>query len=317
MNLLRPSWRAYALGMILWIMAFLIALKLGASDQLDYEMITQLRLPRALLAGAVGIGLAVAGATLQAVFANPLCEPYTMGISSGSALGAVIGISLGLEWNFAGIAGSAFLGALGFAFFLYLISLKSNSNTLTLLLSGVMLGFLGSSLVALWMALADTNGIQGAIFWLMGDLSRARLSGAIVALILAVGLSVLVWMRSRELDALLMGEETATTLGVPVPQVRRVLMILSSLLIGLCVSSSGMIGFVGLVIPHVVRRSQGSLHRGLIPLVAIWGAAVLTLSDTLARWAFRPYELPVGIVTALAGAPVFLWMMIGKKGGAS
>ena len=270
-------------------------------------------MPRVILASAVGMGLAVAGATLQALFANPLCEPYTLGISSGSALGAVIGIGFGMQWSFAGLAGTSFIGALVFALFLYLISLRAGSSNLTILLAGVMLGFLGSSLVAVWMAFADANGIQGATIWLMGDMSRARLKGSALALMSSTMLSYSIWCGWRQLDALMMGEEGALSLGISVSSARRRFIVLTSLLIGLCVSGAGMIGFVGLVIPHFVRRLVGSLHLELLPLCAIWGAASLTAADALSRVIARPYELPVGVVTALVGAPLFLWIMLQRK----
>lgn len=305
--------RAYAFGIAVWVLAFLIALKVGAVGDASAEVISQLRLPRAVLATAVGIGLAVAGAVLQALFANPLCEPYTLGVSSGSALGAVIGASLGIQWIVAGMTSSAFLGALLFAVILYLISLRPSRGNLTLLLSGVMLGFLGSSLVALWMAFADPNGIQGAMFWLLGDLSRARISGAFVSLGIVLFLGAGLWGRSRELDALLMGEESAQAVGLDVARVRRRLIFHSSLLIGVCVAGAGMIGFIGLIVPHFARRFVGSMHGRFLPLTAIWGAAALTAADGLARFVARPYELPVGVVTALLGAPIFIWVILARR----
>lgn len=305
--------RAYLLGLLSWALSLFLALKFGAVDELDVEVIFQLRMPRAILASAIGMGLAVAGAALQALFANPLCEPYTMGISSGSALGAVLGITLGLNWTFAGLTGTAFLGALCFASILYFLSLSIARENLTLLLAGVMLGFLGSSLVALWMAMADANGIQGAMFWLLGDLSRARVFGSSVAFVFVAVLSFAVWTQWRSLDALLMGEEGALALGISVTRVRRRIILLTSLLVGACVSAGGMIGFIGLVVPHFVRHLVGSLHFRLIPLAAIWGATALTLADVLARMLARPYEVPVGVVTALIGAPLFLWVMLKRR----
>jgi iron complex transport system permease protein len=309
--------RAYVLGLGLWALAFILALRYGTVSDLDSRIVMELRLPRALLASAVGLGLAVSGATLQALFTNPLCEPYTLGISSGAALGAVLGATLGFNFVLGGLLGSAFLGALVFAGVLYLISTRRGVNNLGLLLAGVMLGFLGSSLVALWMAVSDANGIQSAILWLMGDLSRARLHGAIVSLAMALVLSFTIWTSWRSLDALMMGEEGAASLGVAVPQARRHLILMSSLLIGLCVSGSGMIGFVGLVVPHFARRFAGSLHLKLLPLCAILGAATLTFADVLARVIAKPYELPVGVVTALIGAPLFLWIMIQRRSTSS
>ena len=316
-----PQFRFALLGCFVWVLSLILALYLGSVANAEWSLIAELRLPRALLAGAVGMGLAVAGASLQAVFSNPLCEPYTLGISSGAALGAVLGSTLGLDWNYAGLAGPAFLGALLFTSVLLVISLRSGASTLGLLLTGVMLSFLGSSLVAVWMAFADANGIQGAMVWLMGTLSRARLEGALLSLFCAAILSVGIWSRWRELDALLLGEEGAAALGISVGPARRRLILLSALLVGLCVSGGGMIGFVGLMVPHLVRRRIGSLHFALLPACAVWGAASLTLADTAARVVARPYELPVGVVTALVGAPLFVMVLMGssrfRNGGTS
>lgn len=308
--------RAYAIAVAAWIFSMILAMKIGATDDVAFEIIAQLRLPRAVLATAVGMGLAVAGATLQAIFTNPLCEPYTLGVSSGSALGAVIATTFGLQTVVAGLAGSSFIGAFVFSAILYLVSLRAHRGNLTLLLAGVMLGFVGSSLVALWMALADPNGIQGVVFWLLGDLSRARASGSLFTLGSVILLSTLIWSRSRQLDALLMGEEGAVSLGVSVSDARRRLILLSSFLTGVCVSGAGMIGFVGLVVPHFARRFVGSLHTALLPLVAIWGATTLVLADLLARVIARPYEVPVGVVTALLGAPIFLWVILQRRDAA-
>jgi iron complex transport system permease protein len=297
-------------GLLAWVLTFMIALYFGSVSDADWSLIQELRLPRAVLAGAVGMGLAVAGAALQAIFSNPLCEPYTLGISSGAALGAVLGTTFDLNWNYAGLAGPAFLGALLFTAVLLIVSMRSGTGMLGLLLTGVMLSFLGSSLVAVWMAFADSSGLQGAIVWLMGNLSRARLEGALLSLACALLLSVGIWSRWRELDALLLGEEGAAALGVSVAPVRRRLILLSSLLVGLCVSGGGMIGFVGLMVPHFVRGRIGSLHLALLPACAVWGAASLTAADTLARVATRPYELPVGVVTAFIGAPLFVLILL-------
>lgn len=301
------------IGICTWIVAFILALKVGAVDKADSELVMQLRLPRALLAGAVGAALSVSGAVLQAIFANPLCEPYTLGVSAGAAIGAVLAASVGLSFVFGGLALPAFLGALLFTGVLYFIARRPGSTNLTLLLSGVMLGFLGSSLVALWMALADSNGIQSAMLWLMGDLSRARLSGAIFSLLAVSVIFFLIWKKWRELDAMLAGEEGASALGIAVNKSRRTHLVLVSLLIALAVSGAGMIGFVGLVVPHFARRFVGAIHLRLLPVAAIWGAVILTFADILARFLARPYELPVGVVTALFGAPLFLWVIVRKQ----
>ncbi len=297
---------------LIWGLSVWFSLKVGAVEDAPLELILQLRLPRVLLASAVGLGLSVAGAALQALFTNPLCEPYTLGISSGAALGAVVGSALGYEATHAGLAVPAFLGALIFAGVLSLISRKANASNLSVLLAGVMLGLLGSSLVAVWMAISDAQGIQGALIWLMGSLTRARVTGAVISLVGTVLISSMIWSRWRDLDAFLLGEEGAMTLGVSVSSTRTRILLLSSLLVGLCVSGAGMIGFVGLMIPHFVRKFVGSLHFGLLPLSALWGATALNLADSLARSIFAPYELPVGVVTALAGAPFFLSILFKK-----
>lgn len=311
-NQSRGNWKIVCLiGFIFWAGICVLSLKMGAASGLDPAIITELRVPRLVLATGVGMGLSVAGAILQAIFTNPLCEPYTLGVSSGSALGAVVGAWAGIPLVVAGLTGSAFLGALAFGFLLYVISMRSGrEGKFTLLLSGVMLGFFGSSLVAVIMALSDPSGLQGALFWLLGDLSRARPQGAWGSLGIISVLVIFTLMQWRGLDALLVGEENAVALGVDVSRVRRTLLLLSSLIIGVCVSAGGMIGFVGLVIPHLARQMVGSLHRKMIPVCAVFGAVALTASDTLARTIASPYELPVGVVTALIGAPLFLWILL-------
>ena len=302
--------RQLAFALASWLLAFALALSFGAVTGADFDTIIALRLPRAILASGVGAGLAVAGAVLQTLFANPLCEPYTLGISSGAALGAVLGSTLGLGIAVSGLAGSAFLGALLFGGALYLLSRRARVTGTALLLGGVMLQFFGSSLVALWMGLTDAAGVQAALIWLLGDLSRARLSGALFTLGGVTTLLFALFSRWRSLDALLLGDEDAASLGVEMAPLRKQLVLLLSLLVALCVSAGGMIGFVGLVVPHFVRGVCGALHRRMLPLCAIWGAFALTLADLLARICARPLELPAGVMTALLGAPVFIWIML-------
>jgi iron complex transport system permease protein len=158
--------------------------------------------------------------------------------------------------------------------------------------------------------LADSNGLQSALVWLFGDLSQARLKGAAFSAAGVFLATLLIWGQWRSLDALLIGEEGAESVGIDVGSARRKIIFLSSILIGLCVSAGGMIGFVGLIVPHLARRWVGSLHLALIPLCAMLGAVVLTTADWMSRILLKPYELPVGVVTALIGAPVFLWIML-------
>lgn len=308
--------RARFAGMVLlWLLSVALALGLGAASGFDWEIIQHLRLPRVILGTAVGMGLALSGVILQALFANPLCEPYTLGISSGAALGAVLGISFGsfLEWQ--GLSGTALVGAVVFTALLGLWSLRQTLSSVELLLAGVMLGFFGSSCVALWMAVADPQGVQNAIFWLLGDLSRARLESALVILGVAALVSGFVWVRfSTALDALLLGEEDAQGLGVPVRRYRVQLFLITSVLTGICVSAAGMVGFVGLVVPHVLRLRSGALHRTLIPMSIVGGASLVVFSDLLGRTVASPREIPVGVITALLGAPFFLRELMRSRG---
>jgi iron complex transport system permease protein len=298
----------------LLVVAFALALLFGATSDLSWEWVRELRLPRAALAFAIGAALSVAGALLQAFFKNPLCEPYTLGVSSGATLGAVIGSSAGWAVSFAGFSPAALAGALLFSGLLLALARSGRITQATLLLSGVMLGFLGSSLVAVWMALADPAGVQSAIGWLLGDLSRAEASNAFPAAIGVAVATALIAIDHRGYDALLLGESEAAAVGVDVRALRTRAILWSSLLVSFAVSVSGMIGFVGLVVPQLVRRTGSSLHARVIPVSAIAGGALLVLSDLLARVLIAPYELPVGVVTSLVGAPLFVWLLF-RRGG--
>ncbi len=311
---LRTDRKNWLLACTFLLIALGLGLGVGPTDHPDWALIREFRLPRTLLALGVGAGLAVAGTALQALFSNPLCEPYTLGISSGAALGAVLlsGTTFALHWG--GLAIPGFAGALGFAALLLGVSYRTGSRGGALLLSGVMLSLVGSSLVALWMAIADPSGVQSAVFWLMGDLSRARLEGAALTLVLVAAVGLALMVQSRKLDALLLGEEAAQSLGVDPNSLRRQVVFYVSILVGACVSAAGMIGFVGLVVPHFVRRFSGSLHARLIPLSAVWGALVLLIADVVARKIVAPSELPAGVVTALVGAPCFIWILAGRSG---
>ena len=295
-----------------WLITFLLCLKYGSVPLDDLDLLMQVRLPRVILAAALGVGLAVTGAALQALFNNPLCEPYTLGIASGSAWGAVMGLSILLPLGISGMNLSALVGAWIFCGILELSGRYLN-QTAPLLLVGVMLGFFGNSVVGIWLSLTDSQGWTGALSWLYGDLSRARLQSSIVTAISVFSLSLLLWKEWRSMDALMLGEEKAQAMGIDVPRARRKIILLSSLIVSLCVSAGGMIGFVGLVIPHWVRRWMGSLHFSLIPYCMIWGGILLMLSDCVSRVVASPYELPVGIVTSLIGAPLFILLLVRRN----
>jgi iron complex transport system permease protein len=300
-----------------WIGFFLLAvgasLAIGATRELSWAWIWELRVPRTVLALAVGAALAVSGAILQAFFKNPLCEPYTLGVSSGATLGAVIGSTLGLNTLFFGLSPTALAGAGLFSGIILLASRSRKLPASTLLLIGVMLGFLGSSFVAVWMVVSDPAGVQAALSWLLGDLSRAEGTNAFLTLALVAGILVALVVDHRSYDALLLGEEEATAIGVDVRSLRIRAILWTSLLVSIAVSLSGMIGFVGLIVPQLVRGSGSALHRRVLPLSALAGGTVLVAADTIARSVIAPYELPVGVVTAIVGAPFFIAILLRRR----
>jgi len=295
------------------VAASLLAGPLGWRELLEQpSVLLELRGSRALLATAVGGSLAVAGALLQVLFSNPLCEPYTLGISSGAALGAVLAGSLGAHWIVEGFALGSLAGALLFMLPLAFLGSRRGVTGQSLLLAGVMLGFFGSSLVALVMALRASSGVAQALVWLLGDLSRATFRGAAISLLAAVGLTAWISRRHAELDTLLLGERPARAVGVEVDSLRREVLWVSSLLVAVGVATSGMIGFVGLMVPHLVRRQTGSMHRNVLPISLVWGAITVLVSDLAGRVFFEPREVPVGVITALVGAPVYFFWLRGR-----
>jgi len=305
--------RILLLPTVVLVIAFGASLASGAMEWRDIvtqpSLLWELRGARALLAIAVGGALAVSGALLQVLFSNPLCEPYTLGISSGAALGAVLAGSLGAHWVIEGVALGSLGGALLFVLPLAVLASRREVSGHSLLLAGVMLGFFGSSLVALVMALHASSGVAQALVWLLGDLSRATTIGSLISIALMILATGWVLRRHAELDTLLLGERPARAVGVEVDGLRREVLAVSSILVAVGVATSGMIGFVGLMVPHLVRRQAGSLHRNVLPLCVLWGAVTVLVSDLLGRLLFAPREIPVGVITALVGAPLyFLWL---------
>ncbi len=288
-------------------------------DPIVGTIIWQLRLARTLLAGIAGAALGVSGAVLQGLFRNPLADPYAMGVSSGASLGAVASIVLGSKWGFSLLGSTeifAFVGAILAALFVYAMA-KINRRiapTAALLLSGVAVGSFISAIVSLIVTLNDRD-LHTVFFWMLGGFGgkgwkdvAAILPAAAVALAGAVAIA-------RPLDILGAGEEAAGTLGLDMRVLRRLAVGIASLAAAAAVSAGGVIGFVGLLGPHIARLAGGSLHKRLIPLSAAAGAILLMLADALARTVIAPVELPVGIVTALLGAPVFLRLLASPKEG--
>ena len=290
---------------------------LNMSDN-DKIIIWDVRLPRILAGLAVGAGLAVCGCVLQAILRNPLADPYTLGISGGAALGVTVAlivkpvshlVALGGEL---GLPVAAFIGAIAAVLLVFLIANKQRFSVHGLILSGVILGFVFSGGVFLIFAVAKPTEIQSAMFWLMGNL---YLTGygllRIITPFIIIGI-IIVIVFSRDLDIMTLGDEKATHLGVSPAVTRKTLFILTSFITGACVAVSGIIGFVGLMIPHLMRLAIGPQHRLLVIASALGGAIFLVITDTVARSIIAPNELPVGVITGIIGGIFFISLLIRK-----
>ena len=268
-------------------------------------IVWDLRLARALLAIVIGAGLAAAGAAYQAVFRNPLADPFVIGASGGAALGATVAIVIGLP----AVLPAAFVAAVAAVAAVYgLAQTGGRPSAINLLLAGAALSTLLSSLVSLVMFLSDRN-LHEIFAWLMGGLGgRSWTHLATAAPIIGLGIAAL-WLLARPLDALALGEESAQSLGLNLAWARLGIVIAATVATAAAVAAGGIIGFVGLIVPHVARRLGGGSHAWLIPLSAALGGLLLLLADDLARTVMAPVELPVGILMALIGAPFFLWLL--------
>ncbi|WP_127782984.1 iron ABC transporter permease [Rhodococcus sp. X156] len=280
----------------------------------EEAIVWRVRLPRVLLGVAVGAGLAVCGAALQAMVRNMLADPYLLGINSGASSGAAAAILFGFGAGFGehALTTSAFLGALAASLLVFLVARTSGQVTsVRLLLAGVAVGYvLYATTAFLIFASGSAEGARSVLFWLLGSLGLAQW-GATLAVVLAVAaLAVgLLTLWGSRLDALAIGDETARTLGLSPTAFRTQLLVLVSLCVGVLVAASGSIGFVGLVVPHLARRVVGAAHSWSIPVSALMGAIFLVWADLFARVVLQPQELPIGIVTALVGAPFLLYLV--------
>lgn len=294
--------------------AHLSGSELAAGEATNDVIVWDVRVPRVLMAVAVGAGLAVCGAALQAMVRNMLADPYLLGINSGASSGAAATILFGLGLGIGehALSVSAFLGALAASMLVFLVARAAGRVTpVRLLLAGVAVGYALSALTSfLIFASGSAEGARSVMFWLLGSLSLARWGAPLVALgiVVAVTATILtVW--GRRLDALAIGDETAHVLGVSPTRFRTQLLVLVSLCIGFVVAASGSIGFVGLVVPHLARRLVGAAHEWSIPAAALLGAIFLLWADLLSRMLLQPRELPIGIVTAMVGAPFLLYLI--------
>ena len=302
---LASFWAALAAGSIPVTATDVLAALLG-QDAPGADIVRQLRLPRALAGFACGGLLAVAGALMQVLLRNPLADPYILGISGGAGAGALFAIMVGLPTL--GIDGLAFAGALGAMLLVFGLAHGDGSWTQTrLLLTGVIVAAGCGALISLMLAIAPEDRLRGMLFWLTGDLGQAA-SAWPPMLALAVAL-VLAMPFARELNLLARGLMQAQALGVAVNHLRYAVFLLASLATAASVTTAGSIGFIGLVVPHLVRLGTGNDQRLLLPASALAGGALLMLADTLARTLIAPQQLPVGVLTALIGVPVFLFLL--------
>ncbi len=286
----------------------------GSGNETKRTIILSLRLPRAILAGLVGAGLSVSGATFQALLRNPLADPYILGVSSGAAVGAILAILLGLGTFSFGLPLISFLGALLTVLIVFYFGRQDGKiHPNTLLLAGVIIGSFLSALIMFFISVSQREELHTIIFWLMGDFSFSNARAILIIFPYILLGFFLLYLRSRQLNLILSGEENAIQLGVDVEKLKLVSYLSASLITAASVSVCGLIGFVGLIIPHAVRLIFGPDHRLLIPASALVGASFLIASDTVARTLLAPTELPVGVITAAFGGPFFIYLLKTRK----
>jgi iron complex transport system permease protein len=287
------------------------------ADNVDAQIFFIARLPRVLAAALVGASLALAGVVFQALLRNPLASPDTLGVSAGAALGAVVAITVNADFSMLGTSAvplASFAGSLGALVIVYGLSeaRRRGTSTLVLLLGGVTLSALLSAVSSFVRYLADFTETVRTVRWLMGSLDVGSYAAVGVAAVPAAAGIAGVSMLPRVLDLISMGAESAAARGVDVPRAERLALVSASLATGAAVSLAGPIGFVGIIVPHLVRLIVGADHRIVLPASALLGASFLVICDLVARAAFAPTELPVGIITALVGGPFFLWLLFTK-----
>jgi iron complex transport system permease protein len=285
----------------------------SVAGDIEGTILIYVRLPRVLLAFFVGACLAVVGVALQALLRNPLADPYVLGVSSGSALGASLAVVFGMTHSLVAqltLPMWAFLGGITATIVVYRIALAQGRLPVhTLLLAGIVMNAVLSALILFITSILDPNKFFRIMSWLMGNMSSPDfLTLSVLGCYGLVGF-ILLFRHARRLNIMILGEESALTLGVDVERTKKAVLVIAALLTGAAVSVSGMIGFVGMIIPHMLRMAIGADHRLLLPASGLAGGCFLMVSDTIARTAFAPAEIPVGVVTALLGGPVFIGLL--------
>ena len=304
----------------------LVAYVTGGADAMaaqDRVILESVRLPRTLLGLLAGAGLAVSGAMMQGLFRNPLADPGIVGVTSGAALAAVVAIVLGGSvlapvaaffgpWF---LPGFAFAGGLINTLLLYAIATeKGETSTTMLVLAGIAIAALTGAATGLLIFIADDRALRDITFWSLGSLGGATYAKILSILPFIAVVLALIPFLARGLDALILGDAAAFHMGIPVQRVKRLAILAVAAACGATVAAAGSIGFVGIIVPHLLRLAMGPSHRFLLPGSALGGAALLILADSIARTVASPAELPIGIVTALIGTPVFLFLLLGRNG---
>lgn len=279
-------------------------------------IVWEIRFPRALLAMMVGAGLAVVGAALQAVTRNPLADPHLLGISSGGAFGAILALlHTGLFIGLLTVPLLAFLGALGATLIvLSVVRFADATSADRLVLAGVAVSFIVMAGANVLIFLGDPRATHTVVFWMLGGLGLAQWSQLIYPLAILVACGAWLWARSPDLNAMTVGDETAATLGIPVARFRLMTFVVGALITGVMVAFSGIIGFVGLMVPHIVRMIVGGDYRRVLPMSALIGAVFLLWADIAARTVMAPEDMPIGIVTGLVGGVFFVWLLGRRRG---
>ncbi|MCB1025074.1 MAG: iron ABC transporter permease [Acidobacteria bacterium] len=321
MNIRNPKSRSRGIrvfaGLIILLLAALVIAVFLGSEKLSLFSLTEsqsailydVRLPRILLGACVGASLAIAGASLQALLRNPLAEPYLLGVSNGAALGTMLAFVFFGSFEFARPL-MAFAGAGLATFAVYQMARsRAGMNVERLILSGVIVTTFLSSIIILMTSLLDATKLRSFTFWLLGDLSQATKGGFYLCLIAVIIGTLVLATQARALNLMMIGERDAFDFGVEIEKTRLIVFAVASGLVGISVAASGSVGFVGLIVPHIVRLAVGSDNRNVLPFSALFGASFVVLADTVARTVIAPRELPVGAITALIGCPLFIYLL--------
>lgn len=284
-------------------------------ESMEYGVLAYIRIPRTLLGLTIGGSLSLAGAILQGIYRNPLVEPYTLGISGGASLGITFAIVAGLHLlNILFLPLAGFIGAFATIFLVYTLSLgKGGLSVNRMLLIGVMISFIASSLMMFLMSITSTDNIHGIVFWMMGSLNETNSTMIMVMIALSLFCLIVSYLFVMPLNALRLGEEKARHLGFNANSVIRILFIITSLLTGACIAVAGVIGFVGLIIPHIVRLWVGTDYRILLISSFLSGGIFLILCDVIARTIISPNELPIGVITGIVGGVVFIVLLSNSR----